>query len=246
MKILSGARQTGSLGLSNLGINKRLPAETCHLHDKRHRFENEKFWDNVDLKFLDVAMNNLEELPSEIDRLDHLERLIARRNQIRYLPVQLCNLGTTLIYLDFKSNAVECLPVEIGRLYNLVEFDLEDNKLERLPDTIGNLQSLALFNVSKNRLVEFPETLGQLGKLEVLDCCINCLTTLPKSVGGLKKLLMLIAHHNKILELPHEIEGMVKLLIFDMSENLIGEKINVNASQLSQSNPLPPRLLQYQ
>ena len=146
-----------------MDINKRLPAEVCYLHDIRHRTEAEKFWDNVDLKFLDVAMNNLEELPCDIDKLDHLERLIARRNQIRGLPVQLCNLGTTLVYLDFKSNALESIPVEIGKLYNLVEFDLEDNRLVRLPDTIGDLQSLALLNVSKNQLVEFPETLGQLG-----------------------------------------------------------------------------------
>ena len=64
MKILRGARQSGSLGLSNMDINKRLPAEVCYLHDIRHRTEAEKFWDNVDLKFLDVAMNNLKNFPA--------------------------------------------------------------------------------------------------------------------------------------------------------------------------------------
>lgn len=72
--MLASARASGTLNLSNRGLGPSLPPEVCRLHDATNRNNDgasdnagfggdERFWDNVDLRALDVSLNVLETLP---------------------------------------------------------------------------------------------------------------------------------------------------------------------------------------
>jgi hypothetical protein len=75
-RVLASARASGTLNLSNRGLGPSLPPEVCRLHDATTRNgdgasgnvgfggnTDERFWDNVDLRALDVSLNVLETLP---------------------------------------------------------------------------------------------------------------------------------------------------------------------------------------
>ena len=94
--------------------------------------DEERFWDNVDLRTLDVSMNRLEALPEEIGDpvagLPHLTKLVAKHNLLAGLPASLATLAS-LAVLDVSHNQLHGGVPSLAPLANLVELKLEHNQV---------------------------------------------------------------------------------------------------------------------
>ena len=124
--MLQQARASGNLNLSNRGLGPTLPREVCLLHDQSMLVEDERFWENVDLRTLDVSLNDLESLPEELAEFAELTKLVARNNRIHTLPQTLSGLAT-LTVLDLSNNQIPMLPPDFGALVSLSDVCLEGN-----------------------------------------------------------------------------------------------------------------------
>ena len=225
--ILKNARHSGQLNLSSRSltaipdkvyrINVDVPeeAKSSSMGDS-----DERWWDQVDLKKLIVASNQLSEISTEIKNLPALNVLDAHDNQITKLPGELeelkeltklhlshnkisefpstfCNMAS-LKCLLLSGNLVEKLPDDFGYLVNIEELDLCQNKLTTLPESFGNLRTLKKLNLSKNQISSLPVSFEFLTSLRDLDLSSNKLVELPSGFGKLTSLEIVECRYNII------------------------------------------------
>ena len=121
---------------------------------------------------LDLAGEELNELPPEIGKLTRLKTLVLGR----------------LDRGEYFGNNLKVLPNEIGQLTSLQLLSLDSNQLSRLPESITQLTSLRSLDLSANQLSSLPESIAQLSSLQSLDLGYNQLSSLPKWAKALEKL----------------------------------------------------------
>ncbi|MDJ0580613.1 COR domain-containing protein [Crocosphaera sp.] len=190
---------------------------------------------------LDLAGNELTELPPEIGSLVKLKRLILGEwdsknykyigNNITFLPKEIGQL-TSLQLLDISGNQLTEIPVVIGQLTSLQRLKLCENKLIEIPSIIGQLTSLQELKLSGNQLTEIPVVIGQLTSLQVLDLGGNQLTEIPVEIGQLTSLQQLDIWDNQLTEIPAEIGQLTSLQQLDLRLNKLTE-IPVEIAQLT-------------
>jgi len=238
---LARARASGALNLSNRGLGPSIPLEILQLHNPGGYQEDERHWDNVDLKSLDLSLNAVEHLPEDLDQSDlvTLTKLVIRNNKLRELPATFGAHLSELVFLDLSHNSLQALPESVGGLQLLVELKCEDNQLTHLPAVLCQLPRLVTLLLARNRLESLPWHLGRLQSLQMLDVSGNGLAWLPPSVGGLTSLTSLLAPSNKLglvglagnsshehgFEQAHELgldlRRLAALRILDLRENAI-------------------------
>jgi internalin A len=133
---------------------------------------------------LNVASENLTELPESIGQL------------------------TRLSTLNLSNNQLTSLPESIGQLTRLSTLNLSNNQLTSLPESIGQLTQLRILNLSNNQLTSLPESVGRMANLGWLYLDDNKLTGLPESLRNLRLLERLYLHDNDALNLPAEVLGV--------------------------------------
>ena len=87
------------------------------------------------------------------------------------------SINTT--YLTLPDSGISgIIPVDIGKLTNLIYLDLKNNEIEgEIPFEIGNLTNLAYLDLSNNQLSgEIPLSLGDLVNLGVIKLSNNSLS----------------------------------------------------------------------
>lgn len=151
---------------------------------------------------------------ADVDRVSSL--MIKNKN---ILSMEGIGVFTKLTYLDLSSEALEEVPVEIGKLKDLRILYLNDNKLNTLPEEIGDLEKLEVLSLSGNNLSMLPGSLGKLSRLEQLVLTANRLISLPKEIGNLENLEILILEENLIEELPLTFAKLKNLTILDLGKN---------------------------
>ena len=180
---------------------------------------------------LDLAGENLTELPAAISRVTQLEVLILGKydknkgwlgNQLSELPTEIGQL-TNLQQLDLFDNQLTGLPTEIGQLTSLQQLDLRYNQLSELPTEIGQLTSLQQLDLSHNQLNALPVEIGQLTSLRQLDLSHNQLSELPTEIGQLTSLQQLSLSYGKLSELPAEIGQLTSLQQLSLSYGKLSE-----------------------
>jgi len=225
--MLKAARHNGQLNLSGRSlavvpdtvwkINLDVPDEAKNVSMAA---SDERWWDQVDLRklilasnqlteisseiqhlpaltVLDAHDNNIEKLPEEIGELKELGRLHLSHNKLANFPKSFCDLST-LKLLMLSGNIIESLPEDFGYLCNIEELDLSQNKLLELPESFGNLKSLRKLNLSKNQISSMPVGFDCLTCLRDLDLSSNKLTTLPSGFGKLTSLEIVECRYNLI------------------------------------------------
>jgi Leucine-rich repeat (LRR) protein len=70
--------------------------------------------------------------------------------------------------LGLRSNLLQDLPEDFGKLVNLKWLCLEKNEIQSLPETFRNLKLLAFLNLSSNKLEEIPEFIFDMSCLNIL------------------------------------------------------------------------------
>ena len=179
---------------------------------------------------LDLAGNDLEELPPEIGRLTQLKTLILGKldkelgkwkgNQLSTLPesiVQLSNLQS----LNLRNNSLSTLPESIVQLSNLQSLDLSNNLLSTLPESIVQLSNLQSLNLRNNSLSTLPESIVQLTNLQSLDLRNNELNTLLVEIGQLSNLTYFDISFNLLKKLPETVVRLRNLREFSCAVNQI-------------------------
>ena len=225
--MLKAARHSGQLNLSNRSlesvpdkvwkINLDIPEEAKNVSLANN---DERWWDQVDLRKLILASNKLKEIPSgiknlpaltvvdahdnvietiteEIEELKELVKLHLSHNNISSFPKSFCNLPSLKV-LYLTSNAIKDLPEDFGYLCNIEELELSQNKISQLPESFGNLKQLKKLNLSKNEIECLPVGFDNLTSLVDLDISSNKLTSLPSGFGKLTSLEIVECRYNQI------------------------------------------------
>jgi Leucine-rich repeat (LRR) protein len=193
----------------------------------------------TNLKHLYLQYCRLDSLPADIDKIDSLQSLGLRGNNIHRLPPTFTNLKE-LQTLNLIENELDSLPHDIGKLKKLKILLLTDNHLSVLPagfrdltslevlslrknnlpqwsTSLENLSDLRQFNYSDNNLRTFPQGLLKLKKLEVLDLSFNQnINAVPQGINQLKALRKLSLVATKIAELPNSFQELANLLELEL------------------------------
>ncbi|KAG0170707.1 Leucine-rich repeat-containing protein 58 [Apophysomyces sp. BC1034] len=120
------------------------------------------------------------------------------------------NIGllTMIRKLDLSRNQLTRLPDAIGHLHHLEDLSLARNHLTELPHTISYLTSLTELDVSHNLLTFITPCIGYLKKLHTMTLTSNQLVRLPTEIAGMSSLASLDMSHNPIRVLPAEISQL--------------------------------------
>lgn len=143
--------------------------------------------------FSHASHYNIEQVPSEIEVLQNLERFWLEDVGLKSLPDSLC------------------------KIQSMEEFSVSRNRLKTLPSCIGNITSLQYLDIHKNEITSLPQSVGNLQELLMLRASDNNLTNLPASIGQLKKLDRLYLANNPIGRLPDFLQECTSLEILDIS-----------------------------
>ncbi|CDW54122.1 Leucine rich repeat and calponiny [Trichuris trichiura] len=138
-------------------------------------------YDLSDVVFVDVSRNRLLDFPVELSDCGFLETLYLQGNCIKVVPNCIASLRS-LTFLDLSYNQISILPAALCTL-PLEVLLLKSNRVESLPSEIGKLAgTLTELDVSCNRLSSLPSEIGALSKLRVLNLRQNVLTWLPYGI----------------------------------------------------------------
>lgn len=147
------------------------------------------------LKELNIAFNNLDELP---DCFDTCPMLAA---------------------LNVSFNNLENLPKSLGKCRKFMFLTAANNKFLRIPECVLSFSQLKTLVLSGNRLTSIPATCGSLFFLKTLDLSNNSFQSVAPFISRLKALRYLSFSHNAISELPEDFTFPESLVLVDFSYN---------------------------
>ncbi|XP_020582355.1 uncharacterized protein LOC110025981 [Phalaenopsis equestris] len=163
------------------------------------------------LSLLYLGSNQLTgHIPPSIKNFQHLTSLdLSFNNLTGLIPRDLFFIPSFSIALDLSKNSfVGSLPLEVGRLINLVYLDFSNNNLRgEIPKTLGSCQSLLELYMDYNFFQgPIPISLSSVKSLEILDLSHNNLSgVIPQF---LQKLIFLkklnLSFNNLEGEVPYE------------------------------------------
>lgn len=162
------------------------------------------------LASVDVAFNDLADLPQELSQLHYLQGFYANGNNLTEFPKQILLLPV-LAKLDLSDNQIPEIPGEISRMDQLTRLTMDNNTLTSIPVQLYNLPSLSVLELAGNGLSVVPEGISNLRKLKKLDLSNNQLKALPREITTLTGTLeeMMIQGNNIPLE---EVEWLIEAM----------------------------------
>ncbi|CAL8078768.1 unnamed protein product [Calicophoron daubneyi] len=179
-----------SAHLRSLAALKQL--EVLHLASTERKVENiPSEMDKLErLAELDLCDNLLTRIPEPVLSLRALRKLNLAHNEINDV-CQITDNWPKLEYLNLSYNRLAQLPSGITRLTSLRKLYVNNNVLTftGIPAGIGKLKSLEIFDASYNKLENIPESLCRCGRLKRLHLNSNQLLTLPDAIHYLRETL---------------------------------------------------------
>ncbi|ETN64170.1 leucine-rich repeat-containing protein 28 [Anopheles darlingi] len=146
--------------------------------------------DMAHLRFLCLAGNVIDTLPSAIGQLECLETL------------------------DLSGNSLQHLPHTLGELGRLVKLLLNGNLLLQLPAELGHLKKLEVLEARKNRLTTIPIQLAHCTALQDLLLDDNPgLVSIPTRLFSLPALCFVSAERCNLYQLPFTINTTSLLFV---------------------------------
>jgi Leucine-rich repeat (LRR) protein len=177
------------------------------------------------LEHFDISGNDLNNLPSDICLLIHLETLNCSHNQLTNLSDLLEDLKQ-LKELDLSFNQFKRIPNVIYSFKYLIRFNCEHNFLKILDTNIVNLKHLKILILDHNQFQSFHTLdFSQMKRLEYLHIAHNQLIKFPFNLHKLTHLKNLNLSHNNLTYFPIELLLINTLDVLNLSHNSI-EKLS--------------------
>lgn len=161
-------------------------------------------------------------IPDELFQLVNLKRLDLSLNQLVSVP-PLITKFKQLEYLNLSFNHISRLPTTFNKLLNMVELNLSDNYLETLPLSFFSLSNLKKLRLNGNKIKDFPyidDNFNIFPELESIDLDNAAFSELPKWILRLPKLRFLSLTHIRFTRFPIELSKVDTLeeLYLDSTE----------------------------
>lgn len=169
---------------------------------------------------LDLATNDLAEVPNEVDLFSNLRHANFSYNNLTSIGDEVLS-RTNLQSLDLKRNNIRKVSKKLFQLEDLLRIDLSFNGLRRLPKGFSRLSSLQSLNLSNNQIGKLPKDFDRLKRIVTLNLSYNQLKKLPEGYAGWRRLEWLDISNNEIEKLPYGFKSFRRLKYFNASHNQI-------------------------
>nr|XP_032530182.1 protein artichoke-like isoform X1 [Danaus plexippus plexippus]XP_032530183.1 protein artichoke-like isoform X1 [Danaus plexippus plexippus]XP_032530185.1 protein artichoke-like isoform X1 [Danaus plexippus plexippus] len=178
------------------------------------------------VEILNISMNNLHELPGNLNMLSTLKTLDLSNNFIKSFDGNIINSIHTLETIKMHRNRiVELRPGTFRDLINLGTIDLENNQLEAIHSlAIASLPNLVSIYLSNNHIIDIPDrAFSNLPKLRVIDLQGNRLQFISmRAFDSIPLVQYLNLSNNQITTLDNlGIRPLMSLEVLDLSFNRI-------------------------
>eukprot|EP01102_Stenamoeba_stenopodia_P015118 TRINITY_DN5119_c0_g1_i1.p1 TRINITY_DN5119_c0_g1~~TRINITY_DN5119_c0_g1_i1.p1 ORF type:complete len:975 (+),score=339.93 TRINITY_DN5119_c0_g1_i1:86-3010(+) len=179
------------------------------------------------LKILNLAENEIQSLPAGFAGLK-LTTLQLAHNELSELPSELGSIQA-LTELDVSHNKLSAIPESFGNLAALKTLNIANNHISDLPESLfggasgdnGGLFELVTFIARGNRLSELSAGFYRLSGLKKLDLTSNQLKSLSSEISNLYQLRELLVADNQLESIPEEYGYIECLETINLSHNKI-------------------------
>jgi Leucine-rich repeat (LRR) protein len=168
----------------------------------------------TNLHILDVASNNIKELPLALGGMQSLKMIDVVDNPINCPPKSVADQGPVQVKSFLKSLHDACE----SRTLNLQML-----KLQVVPDVIMNMVPLSSLSLRQNSLSAVPRSISLLTNLTRLDVGENSLIVIPRELFALIGLRELLMDHNSLTGISEHVAQLHALELLDASFNRIKE-----------------------
>ncbi|MFY0608652.1 MAG: VCBS repeat-containing protein [Cyclobacteriaceae bacterium] len=176
------------------------------------------------LQLINLAGNQLNEIPSVVYGLSYLTELNVDSNSIGSISSGISNLSM-LQTLNIGFNNFTTLPAEISLLTGLYNLYAYGNSISSLPDLSSN-RSLREIRLWNNQITNNIADFFVLDSLEVLDIYNNQISGTLDGIGNMKSIREFYAGVNQISGgIPAEISSLTDLVEFRLHDNLLNGNI---------------------
>jgi len=152
--------------------------------------------DDFDPDLISTVMINgsLTSIPCSVFLQTKLQNLDLRVNQISLISTEIGRL-TTLLELRLYTNQISLIPTEMGLLARLQFLNLKNNQISLIPTEMWLLARLQFLNLKNNQISLISTEMGSLASLKYLDLSFNQLSMIPTEIGMMTNLQSLFFEH---------------------------------------------------
>jgi len=155
----------------------------------------------------------------KIEKNNHLKELYLTVNNLSQIPLDIDNL-TALELFECSGNKIQGLPDSFSNLKNLKTLILKANNINIFPEEILSLQNLNVLWVS-GAIKTIPEKIDALSQLEKVAITNTDVSTLPKSFSRLKNLKHIDLSNNQFTVFPLPLLKLKQVKVLSLNENPI-------------------------
>ncbi|MHA1148367.1 MAG: leucine-rich repeat domain-containing protein [Promethearchaeota archaeon] len=164
---------------------------------------------------LNLNRANISSLPNSIKKINYLEQIQFKCNQLRSLSKIFKDLKTLKI-VDVSFNKLDLFPNFLFYNKGLLELDLKVNNISFLPNRFSTLERLQKFDLSRNNIGKIPSSLFKLNTLEYLNLDFNQISKIPSDIEQLSSLRFFSINYNQFDNIPEcigDLNSLEKLYI---------------------------------
>ncbi|BFU22502.1 leucine rich repeat / protein phosphatase 2C domain containing protein [Entamoeba histolytica HM-1:IMSS-B] len=194
-----------------------------------------------DVSFLDISLNKLDRVPSDLSSMTNLTKVSISFNKFTSLT-SLYKLKS-LVNVENNLNPISVIDKGLSKLTNLkvlvcnkntintiqegtfapelTTISLEMNFITTIPISFGLMHHLKQITFAGNCLMSFPVALTNISSLSSLNLNDNVIKVIPESITNMCSLVKLMMNDNELTIIPMELFTMPSLQSIQFNKNRI-------------------------
>ncbi len=175
------------------------------------------------LKKIHLFHCNIRKIPNSIERLKGIEVLDLSLNKITKLPSEIGNLSNLRWIRLYNNRNLKSLPKEVSHWTNLEHLDIAGTKISEIPESIGNWKKLSHITANACSITQIPIEIQYCKHLKYINLGANRITKIPIEFCSLVQLKFLDLGNNRISKIPEEFSNLSKLTTCMLNDNRLTE-----------------------